>query len=223
MTDSFMPCCGKLLSSLFLGLILLLAVPGAQAADISARNPLLSAGEDGYVLTADFSVNLNARLEDAVAKGVALYFVVDFELTRSRWYWLDEQVASRSQSLQLSYHALTRQYRLSTGALHQNFASLDDALRILSRLRNWQVFDKSSVTADHTYLAAVRMRLDLSQMPKTFQVNALANRDWNLSSEWARWTFTPSDSTQAGGTGTQVVPVTPPPMLPPAAVTGEAK
>lgn len=217
-----MPCCGKLLSSLFLCLVLLLAVPGAQAADISARNPLLSAGEDGYVLAADFSVNLNARLEDAVAKGVALYFVVDFELTRSRWYWLDEQVASRSQSLQLSYHALTRQYRLSSGALHQNFASLDDALRILSRLRNWLVFDKSAVTADQTYLAAVRMRLDLSQMPKTFQVNALANRDWNLSSEWARWTFTPSDSAQAGGTGTQVVPVVPP-MLPAAAVAGEAK
>jgi hypothetical protein len=37
------------------------------------------------------------------------------------------------------------------------------------------------------------MRLDLSQMPKTFQVNALANRDWNLSSDWARWIFTPPE------------------------------
>lgn len=217
-----MPCCGKLLSSLLLSVLLLFATPGVQAADIGVRNPLLSAGEDGYVLAADFSVSLNPRLEEAVAKGIALYFVVEFELTRSRWYWLDEQVATRSQSLQLSYHALTRQYRLSTGALHQNFSSLDDALRILSRLRNWQVFDKGSVAADQTYLAAVRMRLDLAQMPKTFQVNALANRDWSLSSEWARWSFTPSDSTHSGSTGTQVVPVIPP-IVPAAPIVGETK
>jgi hypothetical protein len=31
-----------------------------------------------------------ARLDEAIAKGITLYFVVDFELTRSRWYWLDE-------------------------------------------------------------------------------------------------------------------------------------
>jgi len=218
-----MPCCRKRLSAFFFWLWLLFASPGLQAADISARNPLLSVGEEGYVLSADFSVSLNARLEDAAARGVGLYFVIDFELTRSRWYWLDEQVASRSQSLLLSYHALTRQYRLSSGALHQSFASLEEAVRILSRLRNWQVFDKSVVEPDQTYLAAVRMRLDLSQMPKTFQVNALANRDWNLSSEWARWTFTPGDSVQPGGTGTQIVPVAPPAQLPAAPASGDGK
>lgn len=218
-----MPSCGKLLSWFFLGVLLWFAAPGAQAGDITVRNPILSASEDGYVLAADFNVNLNARLEDAVARGVALYFVVDFELTRSRWYWLDEQLASRSQSVQLSYHALTRQYRLSTGTLHQSFRSLDDALSILSRLRNWLVVDKGAVQADHTYLAAVRMRLDLTQMPKTFQVNALANRDWNLVSEWARWSFTPSDSAQSGGTGTQVVPVAPAVVAPSVSSTGDAK
>ncbi len=108
---------------------------------------------------------------------------------------------SRSQTFQLSYHALTRQYRLSSGALHQSFPTLDDAQRILSRLRNWQVLEKGSVKYDQTYLAAVRMRLDLSQMPKTFQVNALANRDWNLSSDWARWSFTPVDPATAAASG----------------------
>ena len=202
MTDSFMPCYGKLSSSLFLGLLLLLVSSGTRAAEISVRNPNLSAGDDGYTLAADFNINLNARLDEAIAKGITLYFVVDFELSRARWYWLDEQVISRSQTYQLSYHALTRQYRLSSGALHQSFSTLDDAQRILSRLRNWQILDKGSVKADQTYLAAVRMRLDLSQMPKTFQVNALANRDWNLSSDWARWNFTPVETAPSTVTGT---------------------
>ena len=194
-----MRCCGKLFSTLLFGLTLFTSFAG-QAADISVRNPNLSVAEDGYTLAADFNINLNSRLDEAIAKGITLYFVVDFELTRSRWYWLDEQVVSRSQTFQLSYHALTRQYRLSSGALHQSFPSLDDAQRILSRLRNWLVLDKGTVRADQPYFAAVRMRLDLSQMPKTFQVNALANRDWNLSSEWARWNFTPTEtSAPAGG------------------------
>lgn len=193
-----MLCCARRFSARLLALMLLFAST-AEAADISVRNPALSAGEDGYTLSADFNINLNARLDEAIAKGVTLYFVVDFELSRSRWYWLDEQVISRSQTFQLSYHALTRQYRLSSGVLHQSFPSLDDAQRILSRLRNWQVLEKNSVRPEQTYLAAVRMRLDLTQMPKTFQVNALANRDWNLSSDWARWSFTPVEPTGAGG------------------------
>lgn len=202
-----MPCCGKLFSAWLLALLLLFTATGGHAADISARNPVLSASEDGYTLAADFNINLNARLDEAIARGVTLYFVVEFELSRSRWYWLDEEVVSRSQTFQLSYHALTRQYRLSSGALHQSFHSLDDAQRILSRLRHWLVLDRGAVKADQTYLAAVRMRLDLTQMPKTFQVNALANRDWNLSSEWARWNFVPGDTAPPGGTAAPAVPV----------------
>jgi len=198
MTDSFMRCCGKLFSTLLFGLMLVASFAG-QAADISVRNPNLSVAEEGYTLAADFNINLNSRLDEAIAKGITLYFVVDFELTRSRWFWLDEQVVSRSQTFQLSYHALTRQYRLSSGALHQSFPSLDDAQRILSRLRNWLVLEKGTVRVDQPYFAAVRMRLDLSQMPKTFQVNALANRDWNLSSEWARWNFTPTETSAPAG------------------------
>lgn len=193
-----MHCCGKFLRSLLLGASALLVSLTVLAAEVEIRNPLLTLGEDGYVLTADFGVDFNPRLEEAVAKGVILYFVTDFELTRARWYWLDEKIASRTQTFRLSYHALTRQYRLSTGALHQSFESLDEALRMLGRLRNWNVLEKAVLKSEDTYLASLRFRLDLSQMPKTFQVTALSNRDWNLASEWARWSFVPQD----GKTGT---------------------
>jgi hypothetical protein len=185
--------CGKLLRSLLLGAAALLFCLAVLAAGVEIRTPLLALGEDGYELTADFTVDFNPRLEEAVAKGVILYFVTDFELARARWYWLDEKIASRTQTFRLSYHALTRQYRLSTGALHQGFESLDEALRMLSHLRNWSVLDKTALKAEETYLASLRFRLDLSQMPKTFQVTALSNRDWHLASEWVRWSFAPLD------------------------------
>ena len=173
----------------------------AHAGEIEIRDSQLLMDEDNYVLSADFTIDFNTRLEEAVTKGVVLYFVAEFELTRPRWYWLDEKVASRSQTFRLSYHALTRQYRLSTGVLHQSFETLDAALRQLSRLRNWTVLDKSAVKNDEPYLASLRLRLDLSQMPKTFQVTAIANKDWNLTSEWARWSVVPGDSKTTAGEG----------------------
>lgn len=176
-------------------LALLAMVPAlVLAAEIEIANPQITASEDGYVVAADFSFELNERLEEAVTKGVVLYFVVDFEMTRPRWYWLDEKLVSRSQTYRLSYHALTRQYRLSTGGLHQSFDSLSDALRMLSRLRNWLVIDKGTekagVRVGETYTAALRMRLDTNQLPRPFQIAALGNKDWNLASDWKVWQAT---------------------------------
>ena len=177
-------------------LALFLLAGAAQAAEISVRNPRLKANEAGYSLSADFSITFNRRLEDVVNKGVMLYFVADFELQRPRWYWLDEQVASVSRTFQLSYHALTRQYRLASGPLHQSFASLDEAVGAMSQLRGWQVLDKEAIHEDRAYQAALRLRLDLTQMPKTFQVSALSSRDWTLASDWLRWRFVPQEASQ---------------------------
>ena len=185
--------CEKLFRSLCCFIVLLLATQSVLALEISVREPQLSVSEEGYILSADFNINFNSRLEEAVNKGVVLYFTVDFDLSRSRWYWLNEQVVRKSKTFQLSYHALTRQYRLSTGALHQTFTTQEEALRVLSRIRNWQVLEKGSVKFDQNYHAGLRIYLDLAQMPKTFQVSALANKDWNISSDWVRWKFTPAE------------------------------
>ena len=116
--------------------------------------------------------------------------LAEFELSRPRWYWFDEKLVKTHQTWRLTYHALARQYRLSTGALHQSFSSLDEALRVLSRLRNWQVLAADRVLPGESFDAALRMRLDTTQLPKPFQIEAISNRDWILSSDWKRWLFT---------------------------------
>lgn len=175
-------------------LLLLAFVPFlAWTAEIDITNPQISVSDEGYVLSADFDVDLNQRLEEAVTKGLVLYFVADFELSKGRWYWFDEKLASRSQTYRLSYHALTRQYRLSTGGgLHQSFASLSEAVAVLSHLRNWVVIEKAdkAVRAGESYMAALRLRLDIAQLPKPFQMTSLGNKDWSLSSDWKTWLVT---------------------------------
>ena len=163
----------------------------AHAEGIEVRNAALVAGEEGYFLEADFEIALNPTLEDALNKGVPLYFLLEFEVIRPRWYWLNEKVLNNQQQYRLAYNALTRQYRLGLGSLFQNFASLSETLDFLSRVRRRQVLEPGTLTKGTTYVAGVRMRLDVSQLPKPFQLNALASRDWNFGSEWHRWSVTP--------------------------------
>jgi hypothetical protein len=160
----------------------------AYADDIEVRDAKLHVTEEGLVLDADFNFELSPRLSDVVANGVPLYFRVDFELTRRRWYWFDESAASKRMQLRLSYHALSRQYRLSTGLLQQSFATLDEALNVLKRIRNWLVVDRTVTFDEADYDAAVRMRLDPTLLPKPFQLSALTSRDLQLDSPWKRFT-----------------------------------
>jgi hypothetical protein len=167
------------------------AALAARADEIDVLDARLAASEEGLLLSADFAFDLGPRLSEAVANGVPLFFVVEFELTRPRWYWFDENAASRSTQLRLSYHALSRQYRLSTGPLHQNFTTLEDALDILRRMRNWQVLERSVALGASSYEAAVRMRLDQAQLPRPLQLSALTNREMRLESPWKRFIFLP--------------------------------
>jgi hypothetical protein len=175
------------------GLMLVLAwLPAAVASEgISVRSATLEGGEDGYQLQADFDMAFSPRLEEAVNRGVALHFVVEFELSRPRWYWFDEKPIQLSQTYRISYTPLLRQYRLSVGNVYQNFTRFEEVTRVLSRLRGWHVADKGALKKDGIYQAGLRMRLDTTQLPKPFQVNAIASRDWTLASDWHRWTLTP--------------------------------
>ncbi len=193
----------RALSRLFPTLVLLLAmVCGARAAsadEIELLEARLEQTEEGVVLNAEFAFDFNARLEQAVTNGVALYFVVEFELTQPRWYWFDEKTATRRRQTRLSYHALSRHFRLSTGLLQQNYATLREALAVLRRVRNWVVLEKGASLSDANYQASVRMRLDLSLLPKPFQVNALTSREWHLDSEWRRFGWRPGSPPAPGG------------------------
>jgi hypothetical protein len=175
-------------------LLLAMAAFGASANEAEVRSASLETVDDGLVLNADFTFELSPRLEEVVANGVPLYFRVEFELTRPRWYWLDEKAASRVLQLRLSYHALSRHYRLSAGLLQQNFTTLDEALNVLKRVRNWLVVDRTTTFSDADYEAAVRLRLDTGMLPRPFQLSALTSRDLQLESAWRRFSVRPAQA-----------------------------
>lgn len=179
------------LAALCLGLVLALAPFVARADVIPVRAAELRIEDGEVLLTAEFDLAFNSTLEEALQNGIPLYFVLDFSLTRSRWYWLDEKVAQTSLTYRVSYTALTRQYRVSSGLLAQTFNTLEEVQRYVGRVTSRPVSAASAVAKGTRYDAAIRLRLDVNQLPKPFQVNALASREWTLASDWYRWSFVP--------------------------------
>jgi hypothetical protein len=220
MTDFFMHCCKRLLSVLWrCALLAWLFAASAQAEGIAVNKMEIRLGEDGYQLSASYDINPSFVVKQALSRGIPIYFVSEFSLTHARWGWLDsaQQALMRSlprfvvgespqthwrwldkeiykgeQTIKLSYSVLTGRYRISHGALFQNFANLEDALNMLTR-QSSAAIPADLVKKDAKYMAAARLRLDIEQLPKPLQVNALTNNDWALDSDWYRWVINPAE------------------------------
>jgi hypothetical protein len=165
--------------------------PPARADAIPVKSAELRVIDGDVVLNAEFDFTFNPTLEEALQNGVPLYFVLEVELSRARWYWLDEKVLQSTLTYRVSWNALTRQYRVGSGLLTQNYGSLEEVERYIGRVNSRPVIRVDALTKGARYDAAVRLRLDVNQLPKPFQVSALASREWTLASEWQRFAFTP--------------------------------
>jgi hypothetical protein len=155
-----------------------------DAVMVSQATVMVRRGADpGTYVDAQFDFALAGPLRDAVEHGIALYFSVDLEILRGRWYWFDKRLVSESLVYRLSYSPLTRQYRLARGGLAQPFDSLEQALATMRRVRQWRVADAGALDGGNVR-GRIRLRLDTSMLPKPFQFNALTDRDWALGSEW---------------------------------------
>lgn len=160
-----------------------------SAEGIKIKSFELERSDNDWLLSATFQIELSPGLEDAVQKGVVLYFQTEFDLTRSRWYWFDEKPALVQRQTRLSYQPLTHQYRIASEGFTFSAKSMSEALQAVGSIGGWRVMENSQLDPGKSYTASMRMNLDLSKLPKPFQVNALNNRDWNVSSDWYRFPF----------------------------------
>ncbi len=174
-----------------LGFWLLAALAHAQnTTDISQFQ--VERIDDEIVLSAQLDFELPAAVEDALLKGIPLFFVTELDLLRERWYWYDKKLNTRERHIRLTYQPLTRRWRLvvmaGTGdggrlglTLNQSFNTLPQALMGIKRLSRWKVADVSELDAKLKYRVEFRFRLDLNQLPRPFQIGAIGQSDWNIA------------------------------------------
>ncbi len=198
----------NILRNILAGLVIILLNNTVALADgIFLRKAEIRMSDEGYQLTANFDIKLNPIVEEALTHGITINFLSEFTLTKLRWYWLNEVASKTELNTKLSYSALTRQYRIKRGTLFQNFARLEDALQALgnqsSNPISAELLNKNSgyivslLTSNSDYTAYARMRLDVSQLPKPLQVNALTSDEWKMDSDGYSWKLVPEEIAKA--------------------------
>ncbi|NOY73249.1 MAG: DUF4390 domain-containing protein [Gammaproteobacteria bacterium] len=134
---------------------------------------------------------LSDKAIEALHKGVALTLVLDVEVTRSRRYWPDKQVASLAQRYVLRYHALSDQYLIENlnSGVKESFSSLQVALDLIGDIHDLPILDRRSIQPTERYYARARIRLDLDALPVPLRMFAYFISEWQLSSDWYIWTL----------------------------------
>ncbi|MBU1666381.1 MAG: DUF4390 domain-containing protein [Gammaproteobacteria bacterium] len=170
--------------------MLMAAIPAVHAEGIQAQQIDVVQRGELFHLNGGFSIQLSPTLDDALRRGVQLTFVQAVEAERERNWWLAEGLSDLERSVRLSYNALLRQYYVSLSGVSSAHENLADALQAVGDLRDWAVVNVKQMKKKAEYKIYLRMYLDISQLPKPLQVNALASSGrWQLDSGWLERSF----------------------------------
>jgi len=177
-----------------LGWVLLLCLGSGWAraeAAVEVQGLRLERSGDDLLLSAGLKFELPQPVEEALLKGVAVFFVAEADLLRERWYWVDKRLASVQRHMRLVFQPLTRRWRLAVGsgpitangqgvALNQNFDTLPEALAAVQRISGWRIAEQAELESGVRYRLEFRYRLDVTQLPRPLQIGALGQSDWTL-------------------------------------------
>jgi hypothetical protein len=164
---------------------------GPDAAPAEVTQLLVDRSAEGVFVTATVQFELPPAVEDALLKGIPMVFLMEVDIFRNRWYWYDRKVVSAERHMRLAYQPLTRRWRLNVAsgqitpnslglALNQSFDSLPEALAALRRVSRWKVAEPGEIDPDQKHGIEFRFRLDVSQLPRPFQIGALGQSDWSV-------------------------------------------
>ncbi|MCK9515621.1 MAG: DUF4390 domain-containing protein [Ottowia sp.] len=149
--------------------------------------------DDGLLLYAEMRLQLARPVQTALRSGIPVYFVARATVLRERWYWADEQLAAAARYTRISYHPLTRRWRLNvssqpisstalgTGLSSRYFDTLDEILAATGHIAGWQVADAADLLEDGRQILEFDFRLDTSRLPAALRVGATREAGWRLS------------------------------------------
>ena len=137
--------------------------------------------EEGVFLTFTVNFELAKGPEEALARAVPLFFVAEAEVFRDRWYWRDRRVGDAVRVWRLAYQPLTSSYRVTFGALSQNYSTRTEALAAISRASRWRIAEAGQVEPDSHHYMEFSFRLDTNLLPRPMQIGVGGQAEWQPS------------------------------------------
>jgi hypothetical protein len=174
------------------GLMLVLGVSFSHAQNLTEITQFqVERVDEEVVISAQMAFELPPAVEDALLKGIPLFFVIEADVMRERWYWYDKKIIAVERHMRLAYLPLTRRWRLNVTAgagrdagvglaLNQSFDTLSQVMAAIKRVSRWKIAESSDLDANQKYKVDFRFRLDLNQLPRPFQIGALGQSDWDI-------------------------------------------
>ena len=182
---------GAWLARALLMAVLCLGSAWAQTSSVELTELMPVRKDNALLLNAQLKLELGPAVEDALIKGLAVHFVVEAEVLRERWYWTDKKTGAASRYYRLAFQPLTRRWRLNVssepisgtglaGSISQNFRNPGrgperdpSAIGLENRRR-------PELDPDARQRLRYEFRLDVTQLPRPFQIAAGNQADWNL-------------------------------------------
>jgi hypothetical protein len=179
----------------FFTCVVMACAVSARAAEVTQLR--MERSDDSVYLSAAVRFDLPMVVEDALLKGIPMFFVAEADIYRDRWYWYDKRVTTATRTMRLAFQPLTRRWRLNilpgaisvTGlraSLSQNYDTLPEAMAAIQRISRWRIADAAEIDAASRHNVEFRFRLDLSQLPRPFQIGVAGQRDWTITVEDSR-------------------------------------
>lgn len=147
--------------------------------------------ETALYLSANWKFDLPSALEEALLKGITLYFVTEADITQERWYVYNQRIAHAERHVRLFYQPLTRRWRVNTSSqpfnvsglgmsLGQSYDSAEEAMAAVRRIVQWRIGQSSDHNPDAKQMLSINFKLDLKQLPRPLQIGAAGQSDWNI-------------------------------------------
>ena len=157
--------------------------PAAAADAVELLSLQAQRADGGLLLEFATRVQLPRAVEDALQRGVPIYFSAQATVLRSRWYWRDERVARVSRTWRLAYQPLTSSWRVGLGGLNQNYPTLADAMGAVTRIAQWRVAELTQIDPDSRHYVEFSWRLDTSQLPSPMLIGLVGGSEFALGVE----------------------------------------
>ncbi|MGI9149891.1 MAG: DUF4390 domain-containing protein [Limnohabitans sp.] len=176
-----------------MAVLLWLNVSPAQAdTPVTLQGLKMERQEGALTLSADWQFDLPNVLEDALIKGITLYFVTEVDVRQERWYFYNQRVAHAERHVRLFYQPLTRRWRVNISPqpfsasglgmnIGQSYETAEEAFNAVRRITPWRVANLSDINWDAKPTVTLNFKLDLTQLPRPLQIGAAGHSDWNIA------------------------------------------
>lgn len=175
-------------------LVVVLALMGVAQAEtaVELQGLKIERQDTGLYLSGTWQFELPYTLEEALLKGITLYFVTEVEISQERWYFYTQRLSSSERHVRLFYQPLTRRWRVSISpqpfnasglgmSLGQSYDTAEEAMGVVRRLVQWRIANASDFNPDAKQTLNIKFKLDLKQLPRPLQIGATVQNDWNIA------------------------------------------